>query len=353
MTQSSVQDPAAMSEMIWACGAVFADADWRTAWRGATVETIVRDSVLTARDRTGAETGIPLYDIGDSALWRGYEHDAGMRDVLPMPVSSLSSLYAISSPINRLGAAEAIAVVDQALDHSERCGSRVLLVTNLEGGAALRELRVRRPPGAEVRLDATCRAPVPESVDEFVKSLSKSARSDVRRRHRRATEKGVEFVQRWGEHAASALAEFLMLTVQSADQHGNPPLYDLPTLRAIMTIPGAMLLTAEHDGKILAGSVSFVRGDCLLVWSAGVNYSTLHTHHSYVFLLRETVELAVRRGCRWMDFGRGTFEFKRRHGFSSNNLYTLAYPIGDGAGQDQLIRRVRDMDVRIAELLGF
>jgi len=339
-----------LDQEVASCGALFADPAWQDAWSSATVERIDAEQRLTAPDRTGGEIAVPLYRTADSALWRGYEDDAGCSDLLPSPVCYLSSLYAISNPVNRVDPARLAGLLDRAKEVAAGGQATVLVVPNLEDAVTLSELRHRHPPAAEVRLDATCRTSLPASVEEFVERLGKSARSDFRRRHRRAVESGVSFVVYPADVAAGRLPEFLALTEQAAREHGNAPLYDLATLTAMAAVPGAVLLTAQHDGELLAGSLSFVHGDCLVVWAAGIDYARLKDFHSYVFLLRETLEFAIGHDCRWMDFGRGTFEFKRRHGFGLTTLYTLCYDLGvDRTGW---IDDLAKMDEAIQPLLG-
>ncbi len=347
MTKTAPQPEAATTR---SCGALFAAPEWHQAWQQATVEPILDDRVLTGRGHHDETTGVPLYRLTGSALWRGYEDDAGMADVLPRNVAFLSSVYAISSPLNRVAEPEAARILDEAVELATAWGCPLLLATNLEPGPALDHLRSARRPSAEVRLDATCRAVLPASEDEFMATLGRSARSDIRRRHRRAIEQGVTFHRRWGRDSCGKLAEFLALSEQSATEHGNPPLYDLETLHAIIEVPGAVLLTAEHDDRILAGSIAFLHDDCLLVWAAGVDYSALRTYHPYVFLLRETIALAMHLGCRTLDLGRGTFEFKTRHGFTPTVLTTLVYPLRDS--QAQTLAPLREMDRRTTVLLG-
>lgn len=335
-----------------ACGALFSDPSWLDAWSQATVERIHSERRFSQSDTSGKACAVAMYDVSESALWRGYEDDARMRDVLPPRVAYLSSLYAISSPINRLNDAAAVLLVDEAIEQARQWGCEILAVTNLESPSILTSLSRDRPPLVSVRLDATCRAHVPETSDEFLASLSKSARSDVRRRHRRAREQNVEFCQRWGQDAEQALPRFLKLTEMAASRHGNAPLYDLSTLTAVLAVPGSVLLTAELDGQMLAGSISFLRDRCLLIWSAGVDYLALKTHHPYVFLLYETIVLALNHGCRFIDFGRGTFEFKRRHGFMPTELHTLIYSISIRDSM-RLEARLQEMNDRIRQFIDF
>lgn len=340
-----------MSEATEICGRLFASAGWQDAWRQATAEVMLAEARLPVRTLDAASVTAPLYYVGDSALWRGYEDDADCRDILPGKVAYLSSLYAITSPVNRADPRVAGALLDLAIARSKQWGADVLLVTNLETPSIIQALIAHKTPAASVRLDATCRAALPARLDAFIEGVGKSARSDLRRRHRRADELGVQFHVRQQHEAVDALPQFLPLTEQAATQHGNAPLYDLDTFTHLLDVPGAMLLTAEVDHRVLAGSLSFLSGDCLVVWAAGVDYEALKTYNSYVFLLYETLQLAIRHGCTWMDFGRGTFEFKRRHGFTSTTLHTLAYNLSTDPNPEW-VRRIDAMDTAIQPLIG-
>ncbi|MEU7763912.1 GNAT family N-acetyltransferase [Nocardia sp. NPDC049190] len=342
-----------VSDAAMSCGALFATERWHEFLICTTADDILDHRSFHVEDAVGETSFVPLYLLSESVYWRACEGEAKLAEgVLRYPVAVLSSLYSFSNPLNRCNSADSILrVLDQALAVAEDWSAQALLVTNLEPGPALSVLRDRQPPDSEVRLDATCRASLPESLEDYIGTLSKSGRSDMRRRHRRASEAGVKFVQRWGADAIDHLPRFLELTEQVASNHENPPLYDLATLAAATAVPGMVLLTAEADGRILAGSITFIHKDSCLVWSAGVHYPALNTHHPYVFLFAETVELAISLGCRWIDYGRSTYEFKRRHGLYFTDLHTFAY--NTAKTDDSLNSRMRQMNERLSAFMGF
>jgi len=339
---------------MMSCGAVFNTSGWQQAWAQCTVESVCQRRLLTADGVDEADVRLPLYATADSALWRGYEDDAGMTDVLAGPITYASSLYAISSPINRCRNGQVVCLVDEALDQARAWQTTALAVTNVEPGSVLTQLRQQRPPDVVVRLDATCRRALPGCVEDFLAGLGKSARSELRRRSRRAEEQDVIFHERTGAAAAAILPSFCAVTAETAQRHGNKPLYDLHTLKSVLDVPGARLLTAEHGRDLLAGTLSVLHDGCLVVWAGGALESALHTHHSYIYLLGKTVHWAIDHGCCFMDFGRGTFDFKQRHGFHRTNLYTLYY-LTDPASQQgsRLAKQLAEVDARIHEFLGF
>ncbi|MEU7631433.1 GNAT family N-acetyltransferase [Nocardia sp. NPDC049220] len=342
-----------VSDAAIACGALFGTRQWHEFMIRTTADDILDHCLFSFENTVGETSFVPLYLLSGSVYWRMGEVAANMTEnVLRYPVAVLSSLYSFSNPLNSCSSSEGVLqVLDRALDAAEGWSAEALLVTNLEFGPALSVLRDKRPPDSEIRLDATCRARLPKSLDDYIGTLSKSGRSDMRRRHRRASEAGVKFVQRWGSDAIDYLPQFLALTEQVASNHDNPPVYDLATLEAATTVPGMVLLTAEADGRILAGSITFIHQDSCVVWSAGVHYPALNTHHPYVFLFAETVELAIALGCRWVDYGRRTYEFKRRHGLYFTDLHTFVYHTSKtDAG---LGSRMRQMDESMSAYMGF
>jgi hypothetical protein len=325
-------------------GGVFAGREWLRAWERATIETICARKYITAESSCGGRATLPLYLMEDSPYWRTYEQEAAMAPIWERPIVCLPSMYSLYGPVVA-GNLEAVA---HALDDVEATAfdweAQAVVVANLTGSLA-RDLALRRPPAATVRLDTSYRLELPEHPDAYFASLKRDHRADLRRRWRRAGERGVQCVELTGDDARARLAEFLVIADASAIKHETDPIYDLPTLDALADVPGSRLILAEREGQILAGFFAFADGDCVTLWSGGILYSSLREFSPYVFLLYETVALAYERGWREIDFGRGNGAFKTRHGARPIPLWSHFYlPDADAA----LIADLRRLHERIA-----
>jgi hypothetical protein len=324
-------------------GSVFAGRAWLRAWERATIEDVSARRYVTSRCGDGRAT-LPLYRMDDSPYWRAYEQEAGLDPIFTRPIVCLPSMYAFYGPVvagNLDAVAHALAEVQAT---ASEWSAQAVVVANLTETLAL-DLARLRPPDATVRLDTSYRLELPEHHDAYFASLKRDHRADLRRRWRRAGERGVRCVELIGHDARPRLAEFLEIADASAIKHDTDPIYDLPTLTALADVPGSRLILAEREGQILAGFFSFVDGDCLTLWSGGIRYESLHEFSPYVFLLYETVALAYERGWRQIDFGRGNGGFKTRHGARPIPLWSHFYLADD---DDALIAELRLLHDRIA-----
>jgi Acetyltransferase (GNAT) domain len=329
------------------CGRLFATPGWQRAWERFTVEPAVAGRVV--HDDGQVVSAVRL--LSDSPLWTGYEHDARLPPVWRGPVAYLSSVYAVSNPLNQLPPETRVRLIDTAAEQALRWRAEALVVTNLEPGPGLDEVLARREPDALVRLDATCRLALPSTMDDYLAGLAKPIRTELRRRHRRATERGVVLRTLTGSAAIARLREYVPLTTESAQKHAIPALYDLSTLVALVDVPGMRLYTAERDDELLAGIIAFEHGSCLLLWSGGIRYSALREYSPYLFLLYELVAAATGRGLRWLDFGRGNLAFKGRYGFVPTDLWTAVY-LPEGPDRQHLRDRLAVMHQAITDFLA-
>jgi len=340
-----------------ACGAIFASPAWQQAWSEATVEpTLAQRLVSAGRVVTGEPlpqsiSAVELRLLSESPFWRGYEQDAGVPELWTGLTAYLSTVYAISSPLNALPVTEASRIVDRSRQVGGDWGAEALIVPNIERRDLISHLVEHHKPDGLVRLDATCRLRLPNSMDEYLGALGKSVRTELRRGHRRAEERGVTFGQLQGEAAINLVEEYVELTTASAEKHNIPALYDVPTLRAVLRIPGARLLTAEREGHLLAGIVALSADATLVLWSGGIRYSALKDYHPYTFLLYETISASIGQGLNWVDFGRGNLDFKSRRGFIPTDLWTVIYLLNTDE-PDRRRRQLADMHDRLTAFLG-
>jgi hypothetical protein len=357
-TSSSIPRPAA-AEQPTGFGRLFGTAAWAGAWERATVEVAAErcrvpvepgGPVEPLTGVPGAAIAVPLTKVRHSPLWTGYEQDAGVSAVWSAPVGYLSSVYAVSGALDRLSPPRAVGVLRRAARQAQEWGCQALVVSNLEAGPVLDSVLAAEPPDALLRLDATCRLSLPESFDAYTAALNRDVRAELRRRWRRATERGVTCAEYTGAQATAALPGFLAVTTASAARHGTPPLYDLWTLQALLDLPGSRLYIAERKGELLAGLLGLEWDGCLTLWAGGIEYSALREFSPYVFLLHELVRRALGAGWRGIDFGRGNFAFKARHGFTPVDLLSPVYVV-DGAVRPALTQRLAAMSAGLDAFL--
>jgi hypothetical protein len=267
-------------------------------------EEVVQRRYLAAVADDGSDVLAPLYLVAESSMWRGYEQEAGVCATWDTPVAYLPSMYSFRGPFEQSNLRAAPLVIDAARIHVEESGAQALVVANLSSDVALSVSELRRPE-ISMRLDTNFCLTLPPTIEAYFASLKRDHRADLRRRWRRATERGIVFKELEGGDALGRLVEFVTLANASVVKHGIEPFYDLATFQALADAPGARLLLAERDGEMLAGFYAFVSDDCLTLWSGGILYAALREFSPYVFLLYEIVSLAYERGWRSVDFGRG------------------------------------------------
>ncbi|HEY7075820.1 MAG TPA: GNAT family N-acetyltransferase [Solirubrobacteraceae bacterium] len=340
----STTAPAREPAHVRTSGNVFATAGWLGAWERAPADDVLDSRYVTALAADGSEALAPVYHVADSSFWRGYEQDAGVPPVWGGPVAYLPSLHSFRGPFDRSSVAAAALTVDAARACVEDWEAQALVVANLAPDVA-GALAAARPPDVLIRLDTAFAAELPPTLDAYFAALKRDHRADLRRRRRRATERGVVFAELEGDAILERIEEFFALAVASEVKHGIEPTYDLATFRALVGVPGARLLVAERAGEMLAGFYAFPCGDCLTLWSGGILYSALREFSPYVFLLHEVLLLAYARGFRRLDFGRGNGGFKERHGCAPTDLWTLAY-LGRRGGP-RLADRLRTLHHRL------
>jgi CelD/BcsL family acetyltransferase involved in cellulose biosynthesis len=309
---------------VTAPGDVFASPGWLAAWESTTAEEVVERRYLTASRATGPSPVAALSLISDSPFWRGYEQDAHVAPVWNRPVAYLPSLYSFRGPFHRSNVGSAATIVTAARAQAVQWKAQALVLANLDSSTAGR-LSADQPGDACIRLDASFSLPLPPTIEGYFSQLKRDHRADLRRRWRRATERGVVLRELVERDALPRLAEFLALANACEVKHGIEPTYDLGTFQALASVPGARLLIAERAGEMLAGFYAFPCGVNLVLWSGGIQYAALHEFSPYVFLLYEVVSLAYEHGWRVIDFGRGNSGFKVRHGCQMSELWMLVY----------------------------
>jgi CelD/BcsL family acetyltransferase involved in cellulose biosynthesis len=175
-----------------------------------------------------------------------------------------------------------------------------------------------------IRLDHAYHKIPGAGPDPVMGELSKHARTEWRRRWRRATEKDVRMV-RVDRPTAAQVDRVLELTNGSAVKHGWPALYDRDTVVAVLDVPGAHLVLAEWNGRTIGGFVAIEHDSKLYLWAGGTDPEVYSEVSPYLFMLYELLAQGVERGWERIEFGRGNDEFKRQKGFGGTPLWSLWY----------------------------
>lgn len=305
-------------------GELFFGDTWLDAWEETTIEAIEARTYIPLP--VVGSRRLPLYLTRSTPFWSGYERDVDIGTVWSGPVVFAPSLYSFYSPLELLEGNDLRDAIQVAVEQAMTWSSEALVIANLQPTAAQRCLD-QLPTAVPVRLDTTFVLDLPPTSADYFSSLKRSHRADLRRRWRRATERGVTLVEVAGDSLLDRLPEFVEIANESAVRHGILPLYDLPTLRALARLSHAHLIMAEHEGQMLGGFYAFLENDCLVLWSGGIRHDATREFSPYIFLLYEVLEHAFERDLRSIEFGRGNYDFKRRHGFNGVELWSLVYPI--------------------------
>jgi CelD/BcsL family acetyltransferase involved in cellulose biosynthesis len=267
------------------------------------------------------QVAAPFYLIDGSPAWGAFEAEAGVGDTWAgRPVVYGPSPYAtygleVTSP------AQIRTIVAHGLAWARKSGAVAAVFPGLRNPRAWTDAA----GGIAVRTTGSHQAPVRGSVAAFQASIgSGRARSEFGRQWRRANEAGLRLAVLHGAEITPVLPAFTRLAVAATARHGTA-LYGPDVFRAVIQVPGAVLLAAEH-GRDLAGAFLCLRhGSTLYAWAAGIDYATLRELHTYGWLALEFVAYAAATGAAVVDMGRGNYLAKHRLGFTQVPLYSVCY----------------------------
>lgn len=94
--------------------------------------------------------------------------------------------------------------------------------------------------------------------------------------------------------------------------------------------PGHLVQVISHQGRPIAGLISFIYRDTLMPYFAGYD-ERFEKYHPNNFMYLAAMRKGVELGCREFDFGRsridnkGSYEFKRFQGFEPTTLHYQYY----------------------------
>jgi CelD/BcsL family acetyltransferase involved in cellulose biosynthesis len=175
---------------------------------------------------------------------------------------------------------------------------------------------------------------LPTSYEDYLDSLDKKQRHELRRKRRRAE----DYPVKWhkvvpGQTPDDEIEAFLSLMSMSTSQKAD--FLKQPGYRDFFAEMGRILLGKELleinflsvGGQRAAALWNFAYRDRLMLYNSGLNPLDYSGVSAGIVLLTFSIEDAIRRGFRLFDFLRGNEEYKYRMGARSTSIYRLAiYP---------------------------
>ncbi|MGW3228659.1 GNAT family N-acetyltransferase [Kitasatospora sp. NPDC001095] len=262
--------------------------------------------------------------------WSSQETDAGVAPVWLGPV-----LYS-GSPHGQYGGAGAATDTSArlatlaGLHLADEYGAHAVVYSGLTADQADRLTTAGRHEGAARVLNlATDVAhvrdlPTCAGLDHWWDDTPAGHRRDARRQWRRATEAGLTLDPLTGPRMLSHLEEFTALAVGTAERHGTA-LYGHDMFEHLAQVPGAVLLAARHQGRLVGGMYAFLHDRCLYLWASGIDYQHPLGRHAYTWLMTEAPRWAIEHGARRIDAGRANYLAKKRLGYRPTVLRTVIH----------------------------
>lgn len=296
---------------------------WTQAWEGVRAERVRAFRHLALEGGPVPEL-VPYYLVDHSPIWRGYEETAGVPPVWSGPVVFSSTVYGVHGGAGGSSAAYRERAVDLGLEQAERWGAEALVFANLDGDE-LDAWTAVRPAGHAVLLDRAYEAPVGGSESAFLARMTSKPRRELGRQWRRASEAGVRLRVLTGEQMRPELDEFTRLAIGSSEKHTDN-IYGPEMFRNLTSVPGAVLLVAEHRGRMIGAFYCFLYRGRLSLVIAGLDNEKMGELNTYAFLMYESLRYAVANHAEVIDAGRCNYAYKERHGFEGADVWALVYP---------------------------
>jgi hypothetical protein len=301
----------------------FATRAWAAAWERVHTEPVL-GSVCVGIDGPDGYLAVPLYLVERSPLWTAYEAHAGVPPVWPGSVVYGPSPYAVYGGFGAIGPV-AGEIVTQGLAYARDSGASAVVFPGLTRERVAAWLAVA-PQGIPVRTIDSHQAPARGPLEAFQAAIADpKARGEFGREWRRGSGSGLALALLRGTEIEPYLGRFTRLAATAAARHGVPHMYGEDVFRAVMTVPGTVLLAALHQDELVGGFLCLLHDGTLYLWAAGLDYARLRELHTYGWLMVESIRAAADAGATMIDAGRGNHRYKQRVGFEQIPLWALAY----------------------------
>ncbi len=250
------------------------------------------------------------------------------------------------APAFREALSEALAgFVQEGRGRWERVELRSLPADSLLLGS-FREAVQRRGMESWSRDSNTCpTVRLAPTWEEYLASLSKTHRHELRRKIRRSQAAGVQTFQHLTtpEEVAAGMDSFFRL--HRASRPDKAAFLDETTASFFRSIGDAFAVEGwmrlnlmQIDGREVAASMAFSRDDRMLLYNSGLD-PEYRVHSVGIALHAAEIQQAIDLGKEWYDFMRGNEPYKYDFGARDNPIYTLTLlPAGSGEAEDETYR---------------
>lgn len=170
---------------------------------------------------------------------------------------------------------------------------------------------------------------LPDSFDEYLASLGKKERHEMRRKRRRfEADLGPATVER--RSGPAALATFADMHRRASGEKGEFMTEAMEQMfGALHDRAGAVLdFVVDGSGNAAAAAFSFVVDGGYYLYNSAYDPAVAHQSPGIV-LLSLLVENCIASGCRIFDFLKGDEPYKFRHGASARPLWMVTATTGD------------------------
>jgi CelD/BcsL family acetyltransferase involved in cellulose biosynthesis len=303
-----------------AASCLYDSAPWLLGWERVGVEKRTRHAYVSSGDEV-----LPLYETTMSPFWHGYELQCGLVGRFGNPIVFAGSPYSMYGKRGPVAAPLVHGAHTTAMEWIARGDADVLVVPNLTAEGVDSWLDVAGPPVGTVHLERTYGIDVTGSFDDHLHRIPNKIRRDVERRLRRAEERGLSVRMVTGADAHALVPAAFPLTVDTSDKNEWPALFDEAALHDMLDIPGAMLVAARVDDRLVGVFFAFRRGDEVTYMCGGVDYQSLGEYSTYIALMYRSTQWAYENGMRRIEWGRDNYRFKERHGLAGTELWAMVY----------------------------
>jgi predicted N-acyltransferase len=212
---------------------------------------------------------------------------------------------------------------------SREAGASVIAVANVPDGSPLAEFLQRRGE-VLVSVDRAFSLDLSRfaSFDEYLASLRRSARKDLLRHSRRASEAGAEVCV---EARPESVEEAVEMCRLSGERHDNADWYPRRELISFLCEAASTvhLVFVRLGSRVVSSQICFADSERLYAWATGADYARASSFSPTYPSWRRTVELAFELGVQRISAGRRNEEFKMRFGLEPIDLLGSVLPTRD------------------------
>ncbi len=205
-------------------------------------------------------------------------------------------------------------------------------------------VQMARTQGMMDRVVASCTCPISRLAptwDDYLATLGKNDRHEIRRKIRRSQAAGTQSFRRLRtpDEVDAGLPAFFHL--HRASRPDKAAFLDESMASFFRSVGRAFAIEGwiqlnlmAIDGREVAASMAFSRGDRVLLYNSGLD-PEYRAHSVGIALHAADMQEAIAEGKEWYDFLRGNEPYKYDLGARDNSIYTLnLLPASEGAADE-------------------